>query len=92
MSDSYTSWKQPYLEVLYETDKTRLAELVYAAEEAIFRRGQELSSSADHHEERNELKEASANLMAVQIHKLGWPSPLPDNADTGSSVSDILRW
>jgi hypothetical protein len=78
MSGSYTSWKQPYLEVLYETDKTRLNELVYAAEEAIFRRMLELSGSADHHEERSELKEASANLMAVQVNKLGWPSPLAE--------------
>jgi hypothetical protein len=77
MSDSYTSWKQPYLEAQNETDKNKLTELVYAAEEAIFRRMLELSGSADHHEERSELKEASAALMAIQVHKLGWPAPLP---------------
>jgi hypothetical protein len=74
---SNSSWKKPYLEALAETDKKKLTELVYAAEEAIFRRAQELSGSTDHHEERSELNEASAALMAIQVHKLGWPAPLP---------------
>jgi hypothetical protein len=50
-----SSWKQHYLEALKETDKKRLAELAYVAEEAIFFRLGELEGSMDHHEERSEL-------------------------------------
>jgi hypothetical protein len=50
------SWKEPYLAALKESDKEKLTELVYAAEEAIFHREQELTGSDDHHAERLELK------------------------------------
>jgi hypothetical protein len=68
-----SSWKQSYLEALKETDKAKLADLAYAAEEAIFFRLRELEGSADHQEERNELKEACSNLVIVRVDRLGWP-------------------
>lgn len=67
------SWKQSYLQALKETDKAKLADLAYVAEEAIFFRLRELEGSADHQEERNELKEACSNLVIVRVDKLGWP-------------------
>lgn len=76
MRDSNSlSWKKTYLEALKETDKTKLADLTYAVEEAIFFRLRELDGSADHEEERNELKEACSNLMTIRVEKLGWPAP-----------------
>ena len=39
----------------------------------MFRRWQELADSTDHHEERSELDVASAALLYVKNHKLGWP-------------------
>jgi hypothetical protein len=76
MSDSRSSWKQPYLDALRETDKKKLAKQVYAAEEAILTRLHEMSDSAEHHEERREIQAASADLLAIQINKLGWPAAL----------------
>ena len=76
MQESSSSWKEAYLDVLKETDKKRLAQLVYAAEEAIFLRQQEISDSAEYHQERLELKAACADLLAIQINKLGWPAAL----------------
>jgi len=77
MRDSHSSsWKEPYLEALRESDKEKLTELVYAAEGAIFLRLQELVGSADHPEERSEIKVACAALLSIQINKLGFPLAL----------------
>ena len=44
MSESNSrSWKGPFLEAMFETDKERLRKLVYAAEGAMFLRSQELA-------------------------------------------------
>ncbi len=64
MRDSHSSsWKEPYLEALRESDKEKLTELVYAAEGAIFLRLQELAGSG-------------AALLSIQINKLGFPLAL----------------
>jgi hypothetical protein len=76
MPDSFT-WKEPHLAALKETDRTRLTELTYAAEEAIFVRLRELEGSAGHQQERTELKAACADLMEIRVSKLSWPSPIP---------------
>jgi hypothetical protein len=79
MPDFYLSdWKQPFLAALEETDEDKLRTLVYAAEQAIFLRMQELGDSADHHDERDEIQKACAALLSIQVNKLGWPSSLPD--------------
>jgi hypothetical protein len=76
MQDSYpTSWKELYLRVLLESDPTSLTELVLATEQAIALRAQELLNSSDHHEER-EMSIAKASLLAIKVHKLGWPGNL----------------
>ncbi|MGA7918321.1 MAG: hypothetical protein WCA38_01535 [Candidatus Acidiferrales bacterium] len=76
MPDSYSpsSWQEPYQRVLGETDTNRLIELIHATEAAMFRRWQELAGSSDHHEERSELELASAALLSIKTHKLGWPA------------------
>jgi hypothetical protein len=74
MTDRHSSsWKEPYLEALRESDKEKLTELVQAAEGAIFLRLQELAGSADHHEERSEINKACADLLSIQVNKLGFP-------------------
>ena len=72
MSDSY-SWKELYRQTLKESDEEKLTELVNAAEYAIVLRLQELENCADHQEERAEIKSATADLLALKTHKLGWP-------------------
>jgi hypothetical protein len=68
-----TSWKEVYEKTRHETDQQKLGELVLAAEAAIFRRYQELASSANHHEERRSLKEATDDLLEMKVNQLGWP-------------------
>jgi hypothetical protein len=67
------TWKESYQSALRESDKPKLAALVHAAEVMIFLRGQELSRSADHHDERKEMRGAAADLLVVKTYKLGWP-------------------
>jgi len=71
------SWKELYLQALRESDKEKLAELIDATEDAMFLRLQELEDSSDSKEERNEIRAACEDLLAIRINKLGWPSPLP---------------
>ena len=73
MPDSYSSWKVRFESTLTETDETKLTELVHATEAAMFCRWQELAGSSDHHEERSEMDVASATLLSIKTHKLGWP-------------------
>ncbi len=69
-----SSWKEPYRQALKESDERKLIELVQAAELAIVLRLEELEKLTDNQEERAELKRASAGLLAIKTHKLGWPS------------------
>jgi len=75
MPDSF-SWEEPYLAALKESDKTKLTELVYSTEGAIFHRMQELAYSKVHQEERDQIQTALANLLDIQVNKLGWPSSI----------------
>ena len=76
MLGSYpTSWKEPYQQALKESDEQKLTQLVQAAEYAIVHRLQELENSTDNQEERIEMKNAAADLLAIKIYKLGWPDP-----------------
>jgi hypothetical protein len=70
---SASSWKESYAAALKESDPAKLHAAVLAAEEALFLRGQEINGSANHEAERKEIAAAAADLLAVKIHKLGWP-------------------
>lgn len=70
-----SSWKESYENAVRESDKNKLVELVRAAEERMFFRGQELSRSTNHAEERCQMSAAAADLLAVKVYKLGWPNP-----------------
>lgn len=83
MQDSYpTSWKERYLQVLLESDPKKLTELVLATEQAITLRAQELFNSSDHHEEHREMSVAKASLLAIKVHKLGWPGLTTQSSPT----------
>jgi hypothetical protein len=81
MSDSY-SWKELYRQTLKESDEQKLTELVHAAEYAIVLRLQELENCTDHQEERAEIKSATADLLALKTHKLGWPATVYGRTET----------
>lgn len=66
-----SSWKQPFLCALQESDNGKLAKLVVAAEHAIILRQRELKNFSGHHEERSEMQVALAALLAINVYKLG---------------------
>jgi hypothetical protein len=55
------------------SDPSILLPLVYAAETALFLRSQELGDRPDTIEEREEIRAAINDLLAIKIHKLKWP-------------------
>ena len=57
-----------------ESDREQLTELVDDAEEALFLRWRELADDSNHGGERNEMKSAADELLAIKKYKLGWPS------------------
>jgi hypothetical protein len=70
---SASTWKERYNKAVRESDPSKVHEAVLVAEVAMFKRGMELDGSADHHAERKEMEAASSDLLAIKIHKLGWP-------------------
>jgi hypothetical protein len=70
-----TNWKAAYQNTLEETDRGKLAQYVLETEGAIFDRIQELGSSLDHHQEREEMKAAAEHLLDIKTRKLSFPNP-----------------
>jgi hypothetical protein len=70
-----SNWKAAYQNTPEETDRERLARYVLDTEGAIFDRIQELGSSFDHHQEREEMKAAAEHLLDIKTRKLGFPNP-----------------
>ncbi len=79
MQDSYLmSWKELYLQALLESDTEKLTELIQATEQAIANCAGQLLNPDQ--QERGEMAVAKASLLAIKVHKLGWPSvPTPGN-------------
>jgi len=73
MSNPEPSWRLAYEAALRNQDTVRLTDRVLAAEAEIIVRLQELSGSGAHYAEKKELAAASAELLAIKVHKLGWP-------------------
>ena len=69
------SWKIAYDKTIWELDKGRLLALIHAAEGDLFERWQKLRDSPAHMRERAAMKMAAEDLLAIKIHRLGWPDP-----------------
>jgi hypothetical protein len=69
------SWKNAYEKTLWESDTKKLLNEIHATEEALFFRWQELGDKVAHAEERAEMRDAAEDLLAIKIHRLGWPDP-----------------
>jgi hypothetical protein len=59
---------------LRENEPEKLSDPVRASEGALFVRWQELREN-EGLEERASMQAAADNLLAIKIHKLGWPNP-----------------
>ena len=69
------SWKIAYEKTMWELDKEKLLALIHAAEGELFERWKELGNSPAHTRERTAMRIAADDLLAIKIHKLGWPDP-----------------
>ena len=69
------SWKIAYEKTMWELDKEKLLALIHAAEGELFERWQALGDSPAHTRERAAMKIAADDLLAIKIHRLGWPDP-----------------
>jgi len=80
-----TSWKTAYDRTVWELNTEKLLTAIHATEAALFERWQQLSDEPGHDSERAAMKVASQDLLAIKIHRLGWPDPcaLPGTSETG---------
>jgi len=69
------SWKAAYEKTLSELDSKKLLALLHATEAALYIRWQELENLPAHREERAQMEAAAKDLLAIKVHKLGWPDP-----------------
>lgn len=58
-----------------EPDTRVVEEFVYDIEEAMYVRWQELARGPADEAELQALKAAADDLLAIKVHKLGWPDP-----------------
>jgi hypothetical protein len=69
------SWKAEYEKTIWESDTEKLFPCIHATEAALFLRRQDNDSVAK--EDRAATNAVAADLLAIKIHKLGWPSLKP---------------
>jgi hypothetical protein len=70
-------WKELYTQASLESDRQKVALLLFAAELAMTERSRQLLNAPDHHEELTELAVAKAALETIRFRKLGWPPVAP---------------
>jgi hypothetical protein len=69
----YPEWQCPLQEAILEFRPQELFAKVHRAEAAIFERFQALSSSGDHHKERDALSDALSTLRVLKRDTLAFP-------------------
>jgi hypothetical protein len=69
----YPDWQPEYRAAILETDRAHLKEKIDAAETAIFRRVQVLTTRAND-PEREAMKDATRALRVLLVKELGYPS------------------
>ena len=60
---------------LQESHEEKLFELVSFVEAILFVRWQSLDDDPAHNDERLAMEAIADDLLAIKIHKLGWPDP-----------------
>ena len=71
------SWKAEYEKTVWESDQEKLLPCIHATEAALFLRWQELGNHSAAKEERAAMNAAAADLLAIKLHRLGWPGLKP---------------
>jgi hypothetical protein len=71
------SWNLCLEQALRESDRETLLPLIHATEAALYLRWEQVGSDPAHTQERAAMEAAAGDLLAIKIHKLGWPDPCP---------------
>jgi hypothetical protein len=58
-----------------ESDPEMLLPLIHATEAELYFRWEEMGDDTAHGQERAAMETAAKDLLAIKIHKLGWPDP-----------------
>jgi len=66
-------WKAAYEKVIWESDPIKLLAEIHATEEALSLRLQEIGNDASHAQELATMAAASTDILAIKVHRLGWP-------------------
>jgi hypothetical protein len=66
----YPSWQTPLHEAIIELDPQKFAKKVEEVEALMLERLQEISSQADHHEERQAIADATSVLRVLKKGRL----------------------
>ena len=75
-------WRKLYEEMLAENDVDKLREKVALFENAVFLRSQELERMPHSEGERAAIREATKELLKVQVEKLGFPTSVRSRSET----------
>jgi hypothetical protein len=68
------SWRLAHKAVLEENDPDKLRQRIFALENALFLRAQQLLNTSNHDQEQADMLQASDDLLRLKT-KLGWPKP-----------------
>jgi hypothetical protein len=69
------AWKEVYERTIWESGTEQLLTLIHITKAALYHRWQELRDGPEDEKERAEMEAAAKELLAIKIHKLGWPDP-----------------
>jgi|GEM_PF-2425337 hypothetical protein len=72
-----SSWKAEYEKTVWESDQEKLLWCIHSTEAALFHRWQELGNDSSAREELAAMNAAAADLLAIELHRLGWPTLKP---------------
>jgi hypothetical protein len=84
------SWKEIFLETMDETDPEKLAQLVPAAELAIFQRQQKLYNCPQHSEELSTMC-VTSEALRVDKHEITRPRILESSKGNGACSANFVR-
>jgi hypothetical protein len=68
-------WKTAYEKVVWEVDAKKLLTEIHLVEQALFLRWQQVGDEAGNAIESAAMESAAEDLLAIKIHRLGWPDP-----------------
>jgi hypothetical protein len=67
-----SAWRRSVQNVIAETDAEQVLPLLYAAEDDLWNRWEDMAEVQAHDDERTAMNSAAVKLYAIKIQVLGW--------------------